>query len=154
MEGYLLKLTKDVCSGVFFMILGIVVFSAASGFPASPALLPRIVSAVLLLLSIMLVVRGLRGRNEDTENSLRLTDIDPSVLFLGIFVLGFLLLTRPLGFLASSLLFIVITFYYLGFRSAKIFITGVIFVVISNFVFSGLLNLNLPKGTLWTFLFR
>jgi hypothetical protein len=125
-------------------------------YPAESAHFPRFLSVLLLLLSILLVIRGVRAprpeRPTPEEHTPRFS-VAESLRSPAAFVFGasaiYLVTMQWLGFLASSILFMAACAGWLGHRRWPTgLVWGVAFPLGLYALFHGVLGLALPMGWL------
>ena len=111
----------------------------------SPALIPRIWIAVLVLSCIVLIIQSRNRRFEKVSGS-------PETVFIIISYLGvYLVAMQWVGYYFVTPIFILATMYLLQYRKTAIMISGAFgFVLFSYFIFNQLLNIELPLG--WWFI--
>ncbi len=148
--------SADIVSGLFLVFLGILVLIAASRIRGGmeerlpPRTLPYTVGATILACGGLLAFRS--WKYTKTELPLRWPDRSAIIritVYLAAVVVYILLMT-PLGFALSSGLYIAFSIWYLK-RSAvwTALISGITVGVLSHYVFSELLGLSLPLGTIF-----
>ncbi|MHC1727111.1 MAG: tripartite tricarboxylate transporter TctB family protein [Syntrophobacteraceae bacterium] len=146
----------DVVSGLFLVVLGILVIIAASQIRGGmeerlpPRTLPYTVGAMILIGGGILALKSWKFGKEGLPISWpdRLATIRIAVFLMA--AVAFILLITPLGFSLSSALYIIFSIWYLK-RSAiwTALIVGVSAGLLSYYVFGELLGLSLPMGTLF-----
>lgn len=118
---------------------------------AEPALWPRIVLALIVLLSLGLIYSGIRSKPEEKRESNRAGDI--RVLLSMVATLLFLEAFKPIGFVISIILyFLAITYILEPKKDLKTFAIrlaqAVILAILIHFIFGVALSVRLPHGIL------
>jgi len=149
----MLKLIKDkisFLSGIFFVILSIVLFHEASTLSPFGAVFPYAMTTILIILSIILIVRSFKTEVKVLNQTISFVKIP---LLIAVFFMWIYFLERA-GFILSSLVFfnlIVLINSGLNLSLKKIFIYMILgsgFILLLYFGFKNLLLVPLPEG-LW-----
>ena len=149
----MLKLIKDkisFISGIFFVILSLILFYEASSLSPFGAVFPFAITTILITLSIILIVRSFKLEIKVINQTISFVKI---TLLIIVFFMWIYFLERA-GFIISSLFFfnlIVLINSGLNLPLKKIFmymILGTGFILILYFSFKNLLLVPLPDG-LW-----
>ena len=149
---------QDIATGsVFLAISGGLLVSSAS-LPAGAAMLPRAALWALSLLSVALLVRGVRARwiaaSADADGDVQPFMENPGRLLLGILAMALYIAgIEIVGFYISTAIFIPVTALVLGARNRlSIFMAGAGFLLFCYAVFSVLFERVLPEGLLFALL--
>ena len=149
----MLKLIKDktsFVSGIFFIILSLILFYEASTLSPFGAVFPYAMTTILTILSIILIVRSFKFEIKVINQKISFVKI-PLLIF--VFFMWIYLLERA-GFILSSLVsfnLIVLINSGLNLSLKKILIymiLGSVFILLLYFGFKNLLLVPLPEG-LW-----
>ena len=149
----MLKLIKDkisFISGIFFIILSIILFYEASTLSPFGAVFPYAMTTILTILSIILIIRSFKFEIKVLNQTVSLVKIP---LLIAVFFMWIYFLERA-GFIISSLVsfnLIVLINSGLNFSLKKILIymiLGSSFILLLYFGFKNLLLVPLPEG-LW-----
>ncbi len=149
----MLKLIKDkisFISGIFFVILSIILFYEASTLSPFGAVFPYAITTILTTLSIILIVRSFKFEIKVINQTISFVKIP---LLIVVFFMWIYFLERA-GFIMSSLVFFnLIVLINSGLNSSlkKILmymILGSSFILLLYFGFKNLLLVPLPEG-LW-----
>jgi putative tricarboxylic transport membrane protein len=145
----------EILVGVFLAVLGVALFVAALKIPGTaaqrlrPGTAPAMLSAALVLVSLLLAVSAWRRRGPDQPvawpERAGAARVAVTTLATGAYFLGL----EPLGFPAASALFAGVLCWYLG--RAKWWVsvaTGVAAGLLIQVCFIRLLGLGLPQGIL------
>jgi len=133
---------------ILFMALGVFVIIKSAGFQQSlnpndlgPALFPRMLAGLLILLSIgILYVKW-----EDSEE-VRFQEL-PLSIFTTILAILYFYIVEPLGFVLSSLIFLIVYFRILRMQSwVKNIVYSVALVGVFYLTFVKILSMPLPAG--------
>ena len=137
-------------NAVLFITSLILLWSAhnISGFTSlsSPGALPMAVALAMVVSSGLILLDGWRHTQRD--NTRFLTDIlPPVVIVMMLFITGYALLLVPLGFLPTSLLFLVLSILYLR-RGGMLFALGVSVcaLILVYIVFRLIFTVLMPAG--------
>lgn len=153
----------DVYSGIFFIVYAIVLFIATFSIrqldvaTIGSDFVPRLVLGGMFILSAILVIQGLRKRKAEEDH--RSTEKEQgekanykSVLSTIALMIGYVALIDLLGFLISTVVYLVLQFILLTDRSHwKIPMYVVIAIVTSGliyYIFRMVLHVMLPTGIL------
>ena len=147
------KLIKDrtsFVSGIFFIILSLILFYEASTLSPFGAVFPYAMTTILSILSIILIVRSFKFEIKVINQTISFVKIP---LLIVVFFMWIYFLERA-GFILSSLVsfnLIVLINSGLNLSFKKIFIymiLGSVFILLLYFGFKNLLLVPLPEG-LW-----
>lgn len=148
---------KDIGFGILFILISIFMFCETFNFYnppqqiAEPALWPRIVLALIVLLSLGLIYSGIRSKPEEKRESNRAGDI--RVLLSMVATLLFLEAFKPIGFAISIILyFLAITYILEPSKDLKTFAIrlaqAATLTILIHFIFGVALSVRLPHGIL------
>lgn len=156
----MLNLSKDKIGGLVFLLFSVLYGYYARQIPLMPGdisqafnaqTLPNILAITGALLSIILLVTS----NNETNNGIDFSAYEFSLVFkLFALVVAFAITLEWLGFLISTILFLVSGFWILGEKNLKrMLIIAFSFSVICWFILSKLLSVYLSSGKVFTILF-
>ena len=152
------KFSSTFWEGIFLFVVS--VFGISMSFIShkdfnvewklSPYLFPLIISFFLLILSISIIMQGLKDESEKKEKS----KIDiKSLLIFGLICLLYLLVFNFLGFVLSTIILLVLLMMLLGERRWWfILLVSVISSLIIYLLFAKYLSVMLPKGKIFWYL--
>ena len=152
------KLSSTFWEGVFLFVVS--VFGISMSFIShkdfnvewklSPYLFPLIISFFLLILSISIIMQGLKDESEKKEKG----KIDiRSLLIFGLVCILYLLVFNFLGFVLSTIILLVLLMMLLGERRWWfILLVSVISSLIIYLLFAKYLSVMLPKGKIFWYL--
>lgn len=152
------KFSSTFWEGVFLFVVS--VFGISMSFIShkdfnvewklSPYLFPLIISFFLLILSISIIMQGLKDESEKKEKS----KIDiKSLLIFGLVCILYLLVFNFLGFVLSTIILLVLLMMLLGERRWWfILLVSVISSLIIYLLFAKYLSVMLPKGKIFWYL--
>ena len=152
------KLSSTFWEGVFLFVVS--VFGISMSFIShkdfnvewklSPYLFPLIISFFLLILSISIIMQGLKDESEKKEKS----KIDiKSLLIFGLICILYLLVFNFLGFVLSTIILLVLLMMLLGERRWWfILLVSVISSLVIYLLFAKYLSVMLPKGKIFWYL--
>lgn len=152
------KFSSTFWEGVFLFVVS--VFGISMSFIShkdfnvewklSPYLFPLIISFILLILSISIIMQGLKDESEKKEKS----KIDiKSLLIFGLVCILYLLVFNFLGFVLSTIILLVLLMMLLGERRWWfILLVSVISSLVIYLLFAKYLSVMLPKGKIFWYL--
>ena len=149
----MLKLVKDkvsFISGIFFVILSLILFYEASTLSPFGAVFPYAMTTILVILSIILIVRSFKFEIKVINQTISFVKIP---LLTVVFFMWIYFLERA-GFIISSLIsfnliVLINSGLNLSFKKILIYmILGSGFILLLHFGFKNLLLVPLPEG-LW-----
>ena len=119
--------------------------------PASAVLFPRIVTSLLIILSLSLtgvsLINMKKGKYPDAQPLEVKTLQNPVISFA--MIVAYVALINVLGFYSATVLFLIVFMRYMNIRSIKtIALTEVVLVGFIYLLFSVALNVRLPQGLL------
>jgi len=146
----------DIAVGCFLALLGLFILYASSMIRVgveralSPRTIPSAVGLLILFCGIGLAVKSWRFRGEDPK--INWPDREGiRILLVSLLILAFyIILMNPLGLPLSTFLYVTFSIWYLK-RSKWVtaIVIGLIFGVVSYYVFIHLLKLSFPVGFLF-----
>ena len=157
-----IKKYGDIIVGIFYAVLGIALIVAARMLPKSqvmdigPDFMPTVVGTLILVLSIILLVQAVTAlkKNPDKEYAPDTSDYKRVLLSL-ILALLYVFLLKPVGFIISTLVYLVCQIYVLAPDSHRTkkdiimyLIIDVVFTLIVYFLFRIGFKIVLPAGIL------
>ena len=152
------KFSSTFWEGVFLFVVSVLGISMSFishkdfnvEWKLSPYLFPLIISFFLLILSISIIMQGLKDESEKKEKS----KIDiRSLLIFGLVCILYLLVFNFLGFVLSTIILLVLLMMLLGERRWWfILLVSVISSLIIYLLFAKYLSVMLPKGKIFWYL--
>jgi putative tricarboxylic transport membrane protein len=148
--------TADIVAGLIGILIGVYIVWEGSTMPADvvmkigPSFFPNILAGFLIVCSLALIVTALRGRSKGSVAPLRVSDpgVQRGLITLAA-TLVYCILLKPLGFIPTSLAFMVFMMVTLGRRKPMSLIAAPWVVTLSVWVvFEKILHLDLPPGVL------
>jgi putative tricarboxylic transport membrane protein len=152
--------TADIVAGLIGILIAVYTVWEGSGMPPDvvmkigPSFFPNILAGFLALCSLALIVTALRGRSKGSVAPLRISDpgVQRGLVALAA-TLAYCILLKPLGFIPTSLAFMVFMMVTLGRRKPMALVAAPWVVTLSIWlVFEKFLHLDLPPGVLAAFL--
>ena len=141
----------DEMASVLLCLMAVGVFLVSRSFPESPtsapdpAFFPRVIAGGIALLAV--VQFGSALSNEKTRVITVSTRKIRRVIIPLIFLIGYVVLLPILGFIITTILFLLLVMYYSGARDVRITIPiALVAGVILQNLFVGFLNVPLPTG--------
>jgi putative tricarboxylic transport membrane protein len=146
----------DIAVGCFLALLGLFILYASSMIRVgvaralSPRTIPSAVGFLILFCGIGLAVKSWRFRGEDPK--INWPDREGiKILLVSLLILAFyIVLMNPLGLPLSTFLYVTISILYLKpSKWVTAIVTGLVFGIVSYYVFIHLLKLSFPMGFLF-----
>ncbi|WP_088033820.1 tripartite tricarboxylate transporter TctB family protein [Evansella clarkii] len=158
----------EIVIGILIILLCLLLYFNSDGFPQinethlDPGSYPRLVASILFILCLLLLIQKVRnmisGRDERIRGNFRdnlnyiWTEYRLVIITFAVLVLYIIFITI-LGFIISSILFIVATALIIGPKKKKdIVIAGTVSVMVTlglYFFFETALNVRFPNGLLF-----
>ena len=144
---------KDFAFSICMVVLSIVLAVQSFRYPADSAFFPRVLSILLLLLSLLLLIRAFwQPPREDRTGGIRGNSFSlmksPQIVVFGSATL-YIAVIPVLGFLVSTALFLFGSILFLDRRKLIVAaIYGICFSAAIYFVFHAVLGVTLPRGWL------
>ncbi len=146
----------DIAVGCFLALLGLFIVYASSLIRVgveralSPRTFPAAIGFLIFLCGIGLAIKSWRFRGEDPKINWPNRSGAKIILVNLIFLALYTVLMNPLGLPLSTFLYVTFSIWYLN-RSKWItaIVTGLIFGIVSYYVFIVLLKLSFPMGFLF-----
>ena len=171
MEGRSLKATKDLISGIVFLIFsstylalstGIQEFKGKGSTPLTNRFIPYFWGIVLLILSLTLLIRGLKQLRKDREtkentdaqnlNFKKLLNENSEVIICFFLIFFYLLLMQHIGFVVTTAVFIFLQTLNLTPKEKRrpllSAVVGVASAILLYLIFCNMLHILLPAGIL------
>ena len=149
----MIKLSKSCIGGTVFLCVGIYMLVQIPNHSSLSFIMPFYYGVLLIALSAVLIIRGIVRRDEKDMVSLSLRGLIGSptgkMLLYLVFILAYIILIKIWGIVATSLLFIVGSYYYMGIRSWKSYLVAVVIFGLCYLLFSTVLNVRFPHGFLY-----
>jgi len=131
----------------FFLLISIVFYLQSFIFPVSsevgPAVIPRLWIFALIPLSLLLLVKTLRNKDDVEQAGTR---VDIVLTFIGLLIV-YLLVMNYIGYFLSTFIFMITGMIYLEYKNIKVMlITSATWIVFSYIIFYKILFVPLPLG--------
>ncbi|GHU28605.1 hypothetical protein AGMMS50256_11280 [Betaproteobacteria bacterium] len=148
--------TADIFGGILGILIGIYALWEGRKMPADvvmgigPSFFPNFLAGFLILFSAVLLINALLGRSKGSVEPFRLSDkgVRRGLITLGAAIV-FCIALEPLGFILTSLVFLVFMMLVLGNRRPLALVVAPPLVTLGIWlVFEKLLSLSLPPGIL------
>lgn len=162
---------QDVLSGVFLLIVSVIMFVATFSFEAltvskvGPDFMPKIIASIMMIFSIIIIFNGWKKVNVQNENTVPNQSIKekdtksvskekkysflPVIITLGLMI-GYFILIPILGFLIMTALYLFLQMLVLSHKSnRKIWLFVIISIATSAlvyFIFRSVFYVMLPTG--------
>lgn len=136
---------KEILSVVFLYLLSGYFFFKASEFRGDAGLFPRLLSGAVAILNTIHLITVL---TTNVENSRNKEDRESRKLLIIIFLsILYILLIKPLGFVVSSLVFLISTVYLLDVKNKKMGMAiAIITIALIYIAFGIILKVKIPMG--------
>lgn len=146
----------DLVGGLIGILIGLYAIWEGTNMPEDqvmkigPSFFPNILAGMLILFSGILIINALKGESKGEVAPLRLKD---KGVQRGLFTLAgailFCVVLDPLGFIFTSIIFLVAMMWMMGNRKPLQLATAPVLVTFAIWlVFEKLLNLSMPAGIL------
>ena len=162
-----LQIYQNVFIGALIIVFSVVMLFASTSirvdkFASSPvdkaSFLPRLVFGILIVIGIVMIIQGIQDIKKNREKALEGAALDKasgevlrSLGALGMLFL-YILCFKPVGFIVSSILFLIAMMYYMTKKEDRkpliFIITSVAMTLIVYFCFKKFLYIYLPAGIL------
>ena len=133
---------RDLISAIVVFAFSAVAFYMAGDYGTKAGMFPRLVSGIMMGGAVLLFVRGLFFRTPGTEvDRVALRRMAVAVVLTLLYIAAIV----PLGYITSSIVFLMVTTYLLGMR--RYLLTGVVtvvFVFVLHYVFKHVFHAPLP----------
>lgn len=144
----------DTWIAAAFMLLGICVYSVASGYDPIPSRFPIILSICSIFLSILLFINTVRNKNRQAPKTVDCDCVEESALtkfimpvIIGVAMCAYSASLDFCGFIVPSIVLMLFVAWVLGYRRAGIMLLTAILVVLAvHGVFDQLLGVPLPES--------
>ncbi len=148
--------TADIIGALIGIAIGLLAIWEGTKMPTDvvmkigPSFFPSILAGFLILFSSVLLIKALLGQSKGKVEPLRLSDkgVQRGLITLGATIV-FCIVLEPLGFIPTSIIFLVFMMWILGKRKPLPFLLAPPLVTMGIWmVFEKVLNLSLPAGVL------
>ncbi len=134
---------RDVMSAVVIFLFSGVAFYLAGGYGAKAGMFPKLVAGIMMGGAALLFLRGMFVRlpSSMTVEPAAMRRMAVAVVLTLLYVIAIV----PLGYITSSIIFLMVTTYALGMR--RFLLTGVVtvlFVFVLQYVFKNVFHAPLP----------
>lgn len=141
----------EIAFNAMLFIFSLVLLASAYGIAgfsslSSPGALPMAVAFAMVVSSGLILLDNFRNSQRDSTQFIR-DILPPAVIVMMLFITGYALLLVPLGFLPTSLLFLVISILYLR-RGGVVFAVGVSLfaLIVVYIIFRLIFTVLMPSG--------
>jgi putative tricarboxylic transport membrane protein len=146
----------DIVGGIVGILIGVFALIEGQKMPADvvmgigPSFFPNFLAGFLILFSAILLGNALRGKSKGEVEPFRLSDkgAQRGLITLAAGIV-YCILFEPLGFIPTSIVFLIFMALLLGKRSALALAAAPALITVGTWlVFEKVLNLSLPPGVL------
>ncbi len=140
---------RDPLAAVVIFALSAAFFFMSGAYRGGAEIFPRGVSAVMMIASALLFLRGLRG----SSGGDRLEQGSAwRVAIVIVLTILYIIAVDDIGFVTSSVIFVPVTAYFLGIRNyLLIAVSSVVFVGLVAYLFRSIFQVPLPRELILTF---
>ncbi len=140
--------TREMTIGICIIIVGVIFLIMSGSIPATPALFPRLMSVVAILLGVLQSAAALTLPADQAEQDQSSRSMVVFLEILGVIVLHIILLSTA-GFVVANLVLTLGLFLVLGYRRwAPMSVAAVGVTMLLYLVFRIALGIPLPTGIL------
>ena len=157
-----MRKNKELIGGLIFFIFAAAYFSISLSIPkfedgfVSSDFMPKLYGVILIILSSLQIFQGIslmrKGEVKGEENEKTETWLVPEVILTFVFLILYVAILKPVGFLISTILFLVVMIALFSPKEKrniiKIILISVIFTIAVYLIFVKGLSLTLPEGIL------
>lgn len=148
----MIKLNKSRVGGVIFLLIGLYMALSLPDKSLS-FIMPFIYGIILIVLSAVLIIRSFVKKNDDDVITIDFNKIihneSGRMLLYILFVLAYVILIKYVGTVSSTVIFIVISYFYMGIRTPKSYIIALGVFTICYLLFAFVLGVHFPHGMLY-----
>lgn len=146
----------DIIGGLVGILIGLYAIWEGMNMPTDavmnigPSFFPIVLAGFLILFSVVLIINALKGKSKGTVTPLKLSDkgVQRGLITL-IASIVFCVVLEPLGFIPSSIIFLVFMMFVMGNRKPlQILIAPPLVTITVWLIFEKVLNLSMPAGVL------
>jgi len=146
----------DIIGALIGILIGTYAIWEGTNMPADyimkvgPSFFPTILAVLLILFSVVLLINALRGKSIGTVEAVNFSEkgVQRGLITLAATII-FCAILDPLGFILSSIIFLVFMMLLMGNRKIKQLLIAPLLVTFSIWViFEKILNLSMPAGVL------
>jgi len=144
-----MKSRQDIIAGILTMLLALVGLFETRSLPTGVAILPLFTLGTLLILSCILIIRGIVSASQGKDSTdVRPFIVAPKRLATGIVAMALYILgIEVIGFYLTTALFMPLTAFALGTRNIKaIALASISYIGFIYIVFTLMFNRVLPAG--------
>jgi hypothetical protein len=156
-----LKVNREHIVGLVCIAIAVAVLMVTPGFPSGqgdgnwtgPSFFPNVLAVIYLLLGLYQVFFGFLIQSKkaastaETGNRIDPVSLKKTVLFL-LLLAGYIGFFEVLGFIVTSLAFLILFMTILGVPPLKSFLYSTVFVLVIYLLFGKLFTIGLPSGIL------
>ena len=149
----MIKLNKSRTGGIILFFIGLYMMMKVPDKTSLSYIMPYIYGIIIIILSLLLIIRSLFKKDQADVLVFNFKDIfqgkTGKMLLYILFVLGYIILLRYIGTVTATLIFVIGSYYYLGIRSFKSYLSAVIIFALCYILFAFLLGVHFPHGILY-----
>ena len=149
-----MTISKDTISSVVVFVFSLGAFLLARNYGGGAELFPRGLAVIMMAASAIMFLRAVFWPQFVPEGTakMELPDVSRTTLCV-LITIAYVLLIVPIGFATSSIAFIVVISYVMGYRNHfALWVTAVGFVAILYFLFVRIFHTPLPTDLIFGFL--
>jgi hypothetical protein len=149
---------QNIWSGGALLLLCVVLFvqipgqvGSSDGYSLSPAFLPTLISAIIAVMSAILIIQGVMATAEVRSKPLKQSMVEAGYVGLTVLaMIGYVSVLEWLGFIAATAIVIVVLALLYGNRNwVQIIVTAIVAPPLIMLFFRYAMLVLLPEGTLF-----
>ncbi len=130
---------------IILIIISAFLFQKTFNWPSAPAMLPRLILTIIIVLSILLFARSKIRKGVSETNIFEGVSV-LRIFFTIITTILYIIFANILGFYFSTYLFLLIMFFYYGMKKIHCFIVPFLIILVLFFIFDYWLRVPTPDG--------
>lgn len=150
-----IRLSKRLTGAVLFLAFSIYLLAGVRDPSSLSYLMPQLYAWLLIVLAILLTIQFVLRRKTDEKDRIviRLKGFSKSeaakILFYMAIILAYYIAVNYLGFVVSTVLFLVISYAFLGMRKPSVYAVSILIFAALYFLFAYALGVRFPHGWLY-----
>lgn len=146
-----MKIGINSIVGLIFLLFSLFVLNVISKLPegtslaqSGPGFFPKVIIIIMLIVSVALIIKDLISNKEKSKFEIN-NDDEIKVVLLIIAIALYIFLLSKIGYVITTAILLIITFWLFGYRNKiKLISLSIATPIIINFVFKALLQVQLP----------
>lgn len=152
----MIKVSKRLSCAVLMLTLGIFLLSGVTAKDSLSYFMPQLYGWLLICAAALLIVQFFIGRSKNDTSDLLVFDFHNYFKSSSFRIFSYLIaiviyyaLVSVLGFVVTTALFLVFSYWFLGVRKIKVYIVSLIIMGLLYFTFAFPLGVRFPHGFLY-----